>query len=128
MSETYIATEINMLMKDPSRAKKILDDEFPIATIMKKCFVEYIGDNISKKSYVVTDYYILDNPMTKSISKFELFPDVLKFSKFYNKKGEVEDIQTINKIKKETRETYEKRKLHSLEHLKFLAHKYLDTF
>lgn len=128
MSETYIATEINMLMKDPSRAKKILDDEFPIATIMKKCFVEYIGDNISKKSYVVTDYYILNNPMTKSISKFELFPDVLKFSKFYNKKGEVEDIQTINKIKKETRETYEKRKLHSLEHLKFLAHKYLDTF
>lgn len=127
MSEVYIATEINLLMKDESRAKKILADEFPISTIIKKCFTEYLNGDAFKKIGIVTDYYILDNPIQKSISKFELFPDSLKYSNFYNKKGEIQEIQAINRIKKETREMYEKRKLHSLEHLKFLAHKYLDT-
>ncbi len=126
MSETYITTEINQLMKDEGYAKQIIADEYPIAKIMKKCFVDYLGEPESKKD-VVTDYYILDNPMAKSISKFETFPDVLKFSRFYDAKGNTQDIHAINSIKQATRDTYEKRKLHSLEHLKFLAHKYLDS-
>lgn len=129
MSEMYITTEINQLLDDQAYAKLILANDFPIATIIKKCFPEYILTDTAKKGkeVTVTDYYKLDNPFAKSISKYELFPDVLKYSKFYGPKGEVIDIKAINQIKQDTRDTYEKRKLHSLEHLKFLAHKYLDN-
>ncbi len=133
LAEMYITTEINSLLADPNYAKKIILDDFPIQTIIKKCFAEFIvadlskSDNSKKEKIVVTDYYNLDNPMAKSLSKYELFPDVLKYSRYYGSKHETIDIEQINRIKQNTRETYERRKSHSLEHLKFLAHKYLDS-
>jgi hypothetical protein len=112
------------MMDDAPYRKKILDSEFPIATIIKKCFPEYLNGDTFKHIGTVTDYYVLDNPMDSSLSKYDLFPDALKFSRYYDSNGKVHDIDAINKIKKSTRDVHEKRKLHSLEHLKFLALKY----
>ena len=126
LSETYIATEMNHLLHDESYAKVIEGREFPIASIIKKCFPEYINGAAYKKIGVVTDYYVLDNELLHSLSKYATFPDVLKYSRYLDNKGQEVDIQIVNQTRKDTLETYEKRKQHSLEHLKFLAHKYLE--
>lgn len=126
LAEGYLATEMNYLIKDESYGKKILADEYPLATIMKKCFGEYVDGSTFKKEGVVIDYYLLNNPMDKSISKYELFPDVLKYSRYYDKKGKEVDVDIINNLRKEMRGTYEESRMHNFEHLKFLAKKYAD--
>ena len=126
LSEGYIATEMNQLVKDESYGDTIMAREYPIATIIKKCFAEYINGSAFKSVGTVTDCYSLDNELKKSLCKFDLFPDVLKYSRYYDKSGKPTDVPYINKTRKDTREAFEKRKLHSLEHLKFLAHKYSD--
>ncbi len=125
LSEVYITTEINNLMRDQTYGAQVLAADFPIETIIKKCFVDNMID-VAKNKRVITDYYVLDNDLSKSLSKYEKFPDVIKYSKYYEG-NKLIDIDVINRNKKETRDTYEKRKLHNLEHLKFLAHKYLDA-
>lgn len=123
MSEKYITSDMNKLLNDESYETKILNTEFPIEQIIKKCFPDFIKQ--SSKTDIITDCYVLNNTFKKSISKYELFPDVLKVSKYIDKNGKEHNIDQINKIRKSKREDYEKNKLINLEQLKFMARKYL---
>ena len=127
LSEIYITTDMNNLMKTPDLGQKISEGEYPIETIIKKCFSDCMLNTANTDNAVITDYYILNNPMAKSISKYDLFPDAIKYSKYYNSKDEIIDIPFSSKMKRATRDIYEKRKKHNLEHLKFLSHTYLDA-
>jgi hypothetical protein len=122
LSEVYIATEVNKLMADESYAKNIEANEWPIATIIKKCFSEYINGTTYKKIGVITDCYSLDNELKYSVSKYDLFPESLKGASYYSG-DKIIPIEYIVNSRKRTRGNYEQQRLHTLEHLKFLANK-----
>lgn len=129
MSEFFITNEMNILIKNTDYSKQIDEMPFPIETIITKHFSEFLTTCDSKNSksneIIISDYYVLNNPLNKSLNIYDLFPDVIKYSKYYDDNNII-DMEKIIERKRITREQFEKRKLHSIEHLKFLAHKYTN--
>lgn len=123
LAEEYIATDMNHLINEPNvYGKKILDDDFPIQTILKKCFLEYIDGITYKDMGTVTDVYILDNPLQYSLDKHKNFPEIFKQVKYTKSKGQ--SLVTIKKVaekRKANRDEYETQKLHNLDIVTFLA-------
>jgi hypothetical protein len=120
-SEFYITSEINKLISDPEKYSKIImARNFPIHDIIIKCFPMYMYKN---QSGVITDCFSLKNKFEHSICKYELFPDALKYGKYY-KDGALVDFTRMNDFRRVTREDYEKRKLRNLEYIKYLSTKY----
>ncbi len=126
MAEAVIATEMNLLIKDPTRAEKIISEDFPMETIIKKCFAEYNTFDSIGKDDVVTDFYCLDNKLDKSLGRYETFPDSLKYMRYYTPDGNTKDDDTITISRREVRETHEKRKIRAFQDLKFLSARYDD--
>lgn len=125
MSETFIATDINKIIQDPGYAKQVEADVFPMEAIIKKCFQEFL-DHGDKKE-IVSDYYNIENEMKYSLAKYDLYPDVFKYSRYYDDKGKEINISIINNAREKHIVTNEKRRMHGLEHLKFIALKTLEN-
>jgi hypothetical protein len=70
----------------------------------------------------------LNNEIKHSLSKYDLFPDAIKYSKYYDENGKVSNIGEINKIKSETRYSYEKRKQQNFDYVKYLSAKYMERY
>lgn len=123
LAEGYIATDMNHLMNEPaSYATKVSESEWPILTILKKCFHEYIDGKAFKTPGTIVDTYIYNNEMKHSLDRYENFPDLLKYTKYIDpKKGTVVDIPAINDVRKKTRLEYEKIKQHNLDMVSYIA-------
>lgn len=119
LAEEFITSGMNQLLDGH------FIEEFPIKTIINKCFSEYLSVPDSK---IVTDCYILNNEIKHSLSKYDLFPDAIKYSKYYDENGKVSNIGEINKIKSETRYSYEKRKQQNFDYVKYLSAKYMERY
>jgi hypothetical protein len=107
-------------------SEKILAAEWPIKQIIKKCFPEYVvSSNANIDLGLIIDNYNMENNLDYSLSKYDLFPDVLKYGKYYkdDKKNTV-DIGSITNNRREIRSAFEKRKLENLEHVKYISMKY----
>lgn len=126
LSEAYIATDMNHMLNDKSYANTILANEWPIATIIKKCFPEYINGNTYKKLGTVIDSYAINNRLEKSLSKYDLYPEVVQTSKYIDDDGKVVEITAVAEKRKFFATEHEKNKNHSLEHVKFIAMKQMD--
>lgn len=121
MSNIYIATEMNYLINDPSEySKKILADDFPILTIIKKCFSEFITTDISDKNITITDIYCYSNEIKHSLDRYETFPDMLKYVK-YETDGHLHEVKEVSKQREQNRIEYEKQKLHNLEMVNYIS-------
>lgn len=125
LSEAYIATDINNLLSDPEALMvKILSEPYPIETIIKKCFSEFSHlDPKKHKNAVVTDCYVLDNPMKYSLAKYDTFPECIKTSK-YVENGVTHDVDAIKKLRSEARYAYEKTIRENYETMKYLGSEY----
>ena len=122
LSEVYITTDMNHLLNDPIMyGNKILENDYPICEIIKKCFSEYNDGKIYKTPSVITDVYIYNNPMKYSISKYSTFPDILKYVKYYDDKKNIIDVPKVADVRKLTRTEYEKQKLYNLEMVSYIA-------
>jgi hypothetical protein len=126
LSERYIASDMNYLINDPkSYGQKIIDNEYPILSIIKKCFPEYIDGKAYKSIGIITDVYVYNNPLQYSLAKYETFPDFFKYAKYYDKQGKIVVIPKVTDIRKSKRIEYEKQKTRNLEiaHYISLRHK-----
>jgi hypothetical protein len=123
LSESYIATEMNHLINDTAvYSKKIEESEYPILTIIKKCFPEYIDGKVYKSIGTITDVYVYNNPMTYSIAKYEKFPEFLKHVKYYDKKtNKLVIVPKVSEIRKTNRVEYENQKNHNLEMVSYIS-------
>lgn len=123
LAEEYIATDMNHLINEPvGYSRKILDDDFPIQTILKKCFVDYIDGGGSTKNITVTDVYILDNPLQYSLDKYKNFPEIFKQVKYKAKaRSELTVIKKVAEKRKANRDEYETQKMHNLDIVTFLS-------
>jgi hypothetical protein len=120
LSEQYIATEFNKLISDNKYSSVILEQNYPIMDIIKKCFVEYIDGAAFKNIGTVTDIFCYQNEMKYSLDKYELFPPIMKYSK-YRSNGKLVDIKPIDERRKKVREAYEKMKIQNLEMVNYIA-------
>ncbi len=130
MAESFIATDMNHLLSDTQKmSDKILTEDWPILQIIKKCFPEYLDGKTYKNTGVVIDYYTLENDIKYSISKYDMFPDVLKYAKYYKTTADktTVDIPQITDNRRQLRSEYERKKLENLEQVKYLSIKY-STF
>lgn len=84
--ETFIASEMNNLLADPSDyAERVEAMSFPNETVIRTCFSEFTNTRSVK---LVTDCYSLDNQLKYVSARHELMPDGLK-SAMYEEGGEV---------------------------------------
>jgi hypothetical protein len=126
LSEGYIATEMNHLISDETYAKKILAEDWPIVTIMKKCFSEYNDGQVFKDAGIITDVYCYNNEMKYSVCKHEKFPPILKYAKYYDEKGVLQDIPKIAENRAAAREEYEREKLQNLTMVNYIARRHQE--
>ena len=126
LAESFIATEMNYLINDNTYAKKILADDYPLLTIMKKCFPEYLDGHVyhtgKHQIGTITDIYIANNELKYSINKYDTFPEVMKYIKYTDPTtGKLIENKDITKKRKDNREEYEQSKLHNLEMVNYIA-------
>ena len=71
-SENYITLEINKLISNQTYETVISDMDWPIRTIIKKCFYEFIitDDSIGN----ITDVFNINNELKYSLNKIDNFP------------------------------------------------------
>lgn len=126
-SESYIATEMNNLFANPQEySQKILGNDWPILNIIKKCFAEFNdGYMYRADAGVISDVYIATNEMKFSTSRYNKFPDYLKYMKHTDGQKVVNN-QYVEKAKAEIREAYEKDKLNNLDMLNFIAMRHMQ--
>lgn len=123
LSEEYIAVEMNHLIYDSvNYSKKLEDIEWPMLSIIRKCFPEYIDGQAFKNNIgVITDVYNYNNEMKYSIAKYETFPEILKYVKYVDDKGELIEVKEVTEKRKANRKEYEQEKLHNLEMMSYIA-------
>ena len=124
MSESFIATDMNNLLNDTENyVEQIKKMDWPISQIIKKCFGEFVNGAAYKNIGVVTDAYSMKNDMIKSVSKYDLFPDIMKEFKYYEG-DKLLDFKEATEVRKNKRYDYENRRLENLDYLKDLSLKY----
>lgn len=121
LAEYYISTEMNKLIADSDYVEQIEKMEYPILTIIKKCFAEYNDGAIYDSIDTITDIYCYQNEMKYSLDKFENFPPYMKYAKYIDDKNQVHDIKYINDLRKQNRIDYERIKLNNLEMVNYIA-------
>jgi hypothetical protein len=126
-SEIYIATDMNNLLNDPEvQSTKILREPYPIETIIRKCFGEYVNGAVYKKKGVITDCYNIDNPFKYSLSHYDTFPECVQTTKYYDK-GTLKEVSEITKLRSEARHAYERSIKDNYETMKYLGSRYEET-
>jgi len=121
MAESYIATEMNHLLNDTENySEVILKREYPILTIIKKCFDSYNLGQDGKKNGIITDIYAIDNKLNFSITKYDEYPEIFKHVKYKSGKKLI-TVDKISKRRKAAAYEYEKQKLHNIEMVEYIA-------
>ena len=72
----YFTEEMNKLLNESEYEKIVLEMEWPIFSIIKRCFYKYNIMNCT--NYSITDIYNIDNPINFSVNKFKNFPPIIK--------------------------------------------------
>lgn len=131
LAETYITTEMNSLLADNSYANKILSEDYPILTIINKCFFEFLDGNFwikkNKTLGTITDIYDVNSPIEYSLSKYDKFPDWLKYVKYEDKKaGKLVNDSSVEEVRKDTRISYEDNKTKNLEMVNYIAMRHVQ--
>jgi hypothetical protein len=121
LAEEYIATDMNHLINESDvYSQKIIDSPFPIETIISKCFPEYNDGVVYKSIGIITDVYVLDNPLQYSVDRYRNFPVIFKNVKYYDKNG-ITEIKKVTEKRKANRDEYETQKLHNLDIVNHIA-------
>lgn len=122
LAEVYITTDMNHLIGDPAGySKKILSEDYPILSIIKKSFPEYIDGQAFKNIGVITDIYCYNNDFKHSLAMYDTYPDFLKYAKYVDDKGVLVDTQVVSEKRYNLRKRQERMKLANLEMMNFIA-------
>lgn len=116
-SQHYFTKEINKLISDKDHEKTVLEMEWPIATIIKNCFYEYLTNNRSIGNII--DVYNIKNPLQFSLNALNEYPPILKDPK-YIKNNKVVTPEYPKRFKKR-RELYEKEKEKGFKMVNYIA-------
>jgi hypothetical protein len=126
LSETYVASEMNALINNSEeKSKEILEGEWPILSIIKKCFPEYNGGGIYKDIGIINDMYIYGNEMKYSTDTWDMFPEFMTTVK-YNKDGKLTEIKDIASMRKQNVQEMTRVKMQNLEMMNYIAIRHME--
>ena len=117
----FLTEEMTKLITDPTYEKHVLDMEYPLYTIIKKCFSTYLVNELSIVGNII-DVFNIDNKLEYSLSKQSMFPDFISKPKsIVNNK--IVDLSTEPLMKQfnKTRLSYEKEKNDGLKVVNYIA-------
>jgi hypothetical protein len=116
-AEYYLTTEMNKLIADRSYEKTILENEWPIATIIKKCFYENLTKNIKLGKLI--DVYYMNHEIKYSLNTYAEFPPSIKEPKYI--KDDKEYPYKFIKLFSNNRKLFEKEKENGMKTVNFIA-------
>jgi hypothetical protein len=116
-AEYYLTTEMNKLISDLSYEKTILENEWPITTIIKKCFYANLTKNIELGKLI--DVYYMNHEIKYSLSTYAEFPPSIKEPK-YTEDGKDYSYKFIKKYT-DNRKLFEKEKENGMKIINFIA-------
>lgn len=118
-SQQYFTKEMNKLISNKEYEKTVLEMEWPIYTIIKNCFYEFLTINSTIGNII--DIYNTGNKITYSLNKLELFPPILKDPKYIeNNKEKTPDYPKRFKLR---RTLFEKEKDTGMKMISFIANR-----
>jgi len=120
-AQYYITTEMNKLISTPSHEENILNMEWPIYTIIKKCFFNNLISNTDIGNIV--DVFNMNNPIKYSLTKISLYPTQIIAPKTIIDGKVTEHAKTRAEIKKQITERtkYEDNKAKSMKMINYIA-------
>lgn len=118
-SEEFLTKEMNKLISDTSYESCINDMEWPMYTIIKKCFFDFIvSDNTDIGN--ITEVFNINNELKYSLSKLDTFPSIIKDQTNEKSKDAINYDKIIaNNIK--YRKEYEKQKESNMKIVNYIA-------
>lgn len=126
LSESFITADMNNLISNTeTERKRIENSDYPMLSIIKKCFPEYLDGMVYKNIGVITDVYCYNNEMKYSATQYGTFPDFMKSVKYYDGDKLLEN-KLIEKRRADIRTEYEKMKLHSMEMITYISMRHLQ--
>jgi len=119
-AEQYLTKEMNQLISDASYEGIINDMEWPIYTIIKKCFFEFMVTGVEIGN--ITEVFNINNKLTYSLTTQDKFPTIIKTSKgiINGKETTLKTNEAYIKRNKE-RITYEKQKDDGMKIVNYIA-------
>ena len=124
LSKKYITEHMNKLITEPAYEGIVIDMEWPIYTILKECFYEFlVNDNIDA---IIIDVFNINNKIEFSLTKLEKFPDIITDPKdiINGKITPITDKYYINSIKE--RELYEKEKKSNMTVINYISQRQIE--
>ena len=111
---------MNQLISDASYEGIINDMEWPIYTIIKKCFFEFMSTGVEIGN--ITEVFNINNKLTYSLTTQDKFPTIIKTSKgiINGKETTLKTNEAYIKRNKE-RITYEKQKDDGMKIVNYIA-------
>ena len=117
----FLIEEMNNLISNSSYEETILQMEWPIFTIIKKCFDEYL---LNEKTHIgnIVDVFNIDNEFKYSLTKYDMFPDIISKPKSIvnNKIVDLSDKPSI-KLHAKARKKHEAEKAAGMKIVNYIA-------
>jgi len=117
----FLIEEMNNLISDTSYEDVVLQMEWPIYTIIKKCFGEYELTDTTPLGDMI-DVFNIDNELKYSLIKYDKFPDpIAKPKSVVNGKVTDLSIKPDIKVHFKSRKNYETEKANGLKVVNYIA-------
>lgn len=116
-AQNYFTKEMNNLLYEKEYEKTVLSMDWPMHTIIKNCFYDYLTINTTIGNIV--DVYNINNPLKFSLNSLKLYPSILIDPK-YIKNNKVMDPDYHIPFKKR-REQFEKEKATGIKTVNYIA-------
>ena len=123
ITENYISEKMNNLISDPvNYSRKILEDDFPNLTIIKKYFSNFKFEYEEKNIKVVNDFYNYNNEFKFSLNSWEEFPDIIKTIKFLDPETQkITEDKITNEKRAEIISQYQEQKNKNMKMVEYIS-------
>ena len=123
ITENYISEKMNNLISDPvNYSRKILEDDFPNLTIIKKYFSNFKFEYEEKNIKVINDFYNYNNEFKFSLNSWEEFPDIIKTIKFLDPETQkITEDKITNEKRAEIISQYQEQKNKNMKMVEYIS-------
>lgn len=117
ISQKFLTVEMNKLIADRNYEKNILEGDWPIYTVIKECFSDFLITTTPINNII--DVYNIDNELKYSLDKYDNFPPLIGDPK-YIKNGRIKSIESAKNFVK-GRRLFEKEKDKGMKIVNYIA-------
>ena len=127
LAEGFITEEMGYLVQDPAiHEKKVLEGEWPLFTILKKCFPEYLHGAAFDEVRYINDVYMLDHPIKYDLREFKDLPPYMKEYQVIKNGKVIEGAKAFRVFHQKLSMDLEKQRRDNLDMVSYIAMRYQE--